>query len=83
MIKCQTKLFIGVCLWVVLVDPTREASADELGILGNGDPVGVMFNLRVDEGHLLRTGDALVSVKLVGHLGRKGKPDGWDGTMSQ
>ena len=73
MIECQTKFFIGVCFWIVLVDPTREASADELGILGDGGPVGVMFDLRVNEGHLLRTGDALVSVKLVGHLGRKEK----------
>ena len=73
MIECQTKFFIGVCLWIVLVNPTREASADELGILGDGGPVGVTFDLRVNEGHLLRTGDALVSVKLVGHLGRKEK----------
>lgn len=73
MIERQTILFIGVCFWVVLVDPAREASADELGILGDGGPVGVMFNLRVNEGHLLRTGDTLVSVKFVGHLGRKKK----------
>ena len=73
MIERPAIFFIGVRFRVVLVDPAREAGADEFRVLGDGGPVGVVFDLRVDEGHLLRAGDALVSTKhrCVGYLGRK------------
>lgn len=63
MLERQTEFLIGVRFRVVLVDPAREAGADEFGVLGDDFPVGVLFYLRIDEGHLLRTGDALVSIK--------------------
>ena len=63
MIESQTELLIRVRFRVVLVDPAREAGANESWVLGDGDPVGVVFDLRVDKGHLLRAGDALIPVK--------------------
>lgn len=63
MIKRQTEFLIGVRFRVVLIDPAWEAGADKFRVLGDDGPIGVVFDLRIDEGHLLRTGDALVSVK--------------------
>ena len=63
MIERGIEFLIGVGFRVVLLDPAREAGADDFGILGHGGPVGVVFRLRVNEGHLLRAGDALVSEK--------------------
>ena len=63
MVEGLTEFLIGVRFRVVLVDPAREAGTDEFGVLDDDVPIGVVFDLGIDKGHLLRTGDALVSVQ--------------------
>ena len=45
----------------MLVDPAWKAGADEFGVLEDGGPIRVMFNLGVDKEHLLRAGNPFVS----------------------
>lgn len=61
MIERQAEFFVSVRFRVVLVDPARKAGADEFGVLEDGRPIRMMFNLGVDKGHPLRAGNPFVS----------------------
>ena len=60
MIECQSVFLIGIRLRIMLPDPVRKTGANRFWVLIHGRPIRVVLGLGIDEGHLLRTGDALV-----------------------
>ena len=65
MVKRKTELLIGVALRIVLIDPPGEAGADFVGIVPDGVPVGLVFDLGVNKGHFLGARNALKSSPII------------------
>lgn len=63
--KALTVHLVGILLRIVVPYPLRELRSDQLLVGSNGTPVREVVLLSIDEGHLLRAGNALVAQSIV------------------